>query len=205
MSTSAASVPTAKAMAGFTKVSIALATAGFTILTWVAVTTGICVPCVANSTMSILLTRHIMKIPSIFPIRQRAIQCHTWADSPKLAKLVWERMRHEKVPMPTDRYGETQFVAANKLVWYAVDCEILSDNKIHLYVYEMEDTFHGGIGDRISTLEVDLEDGVETQCVKEAVQAKKIDIAHDILTERKQKEWQEQVLAIVNETWPEKE
>lgn len=104
--------------------------------------------------------------------------------------------------MPTDWFGETRFVAANKFTWYAVDCEILSENKIHLYVYGMEDAVHGGIGEQISKLEVDLEGDVELRCVAEAVQAKKVDIAHDILTERKRKEWEEQVMAIVDETWP---
>lgn len=66
---------------------------------------------------------------SIFPIRYYASDIH-YAVSPELAELVWRR------------------VAAGR-TWYAADMEILSKDSIKLFVYDIEDSFSGGIGQKI--------------------------------------------------------
>ena len=73
-----------------------------------------------------------MKKLNIFPHRYYCVDRPGYTDSPRLARMVWDRIR-----------------AGSKMGWYAVDMEILSENSINLYVYDMADNFHGGIGDRI--------------------------------------------------------
>ncbi len=51
-----------------------------------------------------------------------------WADSPKLARLIWDRVR-----------GETP--------WYATDCELLDEHTVQIFVYNMHDKVTGGIGE----------------------------------------------------------
>jgi hypothetical protein len=74
-----------------------------------------------------------MKKHNIFPHRYYCSDRHGWGDSPRLARLVWDRIR----------------TLSTVSGWYAVDMEIISENSINLYVYDMADNFRGGIGARI--------------------------------------------------------
>lgn len=74
---------------------------------------------------------------SVFPHRVHCSDTYGWADCPRLSKLVWHRLRLDPNRVPA------------KLTWYATDLEILSPKSIKLFVYEIEDNFRGGIGDRI--------------------------------------------------------
>jgi len=80
-----------------------------------------------------------MKPINVFPRRIYARQMPGWVDSPNLAKTVWLRIK-------------------TGLIWYAVDYEILSPTSIRLFVYDMADSCHGGIGKQIyTTVVTDLE------------------------------------------------
>lgn len=72
---------------------------------------------------------------NIFPFKVLAHDCGTYVHSPKLAESIWSRLR-----------GNTN--------WYACDIEITSINAATLFVYGMEDSFHGGIGNCIKELEI---------------------------------------------------
>jgi hypothetical protein len=69
-----------------------------------------------------------------FPVRIHCSDKYGWADCPKLAKALWLRLRPELAP---------------NLIWYGADMEILSPTSVKLFIYEMEDTFYGGIGKKI--------------------------------------------------------
>jgi hypothetical protein len=69
-----------------------------------------------------------------FPWRAYCVDNYGWANCPTLAKMVWQRLRHSLAP---------------NLTWYAVDMEVLSPESIKLFVYEIADSFSGGIGQRI--------------------------------------------------------
>ncbi len=71
-----------------------------------------------------------MKTPALFPIRQSARDMGTWVDSPKLAELIWNRIR-------------------GKTIWYATDCQLLDADTVELFVYNMRDGATGGIGELI--------------------------------------------------------
>lgn len=79
-----------------------------------------------------------MKLDEVFPYRFWASDKYGWADCPELAKMVWARLREKFY----------------KTTWYAVDFEITTPTSIRLFVYEILDSFHGGIGARILEVEV---------------------------------------------------
>lgn len=70
-----------------------------------------------------------------FPRRFSANHDFGYADSPRLARAVWMRVKNTLAPP--------------NMTWYATDMEVLSPTSIRLFVYDIEDTFHGGIGERI--------------------------------------------------------
>lgn len=67
-----------------------------------------------------------MKSP--FPARFHCSDKYGWADCPPLAKMVWMRIR------------------TPEFTWYGVDMEVRDPESIMLYVYEIADSFSGGIG-----------------------------------------------------------
>jgi len=76
-----------------------------------------------------------MKSP--FPYRYYAYDNGHFVTSPDLALNVWHRLRVDPNKWPT------------RLTWYAVDMEVLSPDSIRLFVYDIEDSFRGGIGKKI--------------------------------------------------------
>lgn len=78
-----------------------------------------------------------MKLDEIFPVRIYAQELEYSVFTPELAQSVWMRQR------PTG------------MIWYCADFEIITPTSIRLFVYDMRDNFHGGIGDCIHEVEVD--------------------------------------------------
>jgi len=70
-----------------------------------------------------------MKQPKIFPHRYYCSDSYGYVKCPKLAEIVWSRVRE-------GRYR------------YAVDMEIISENSIKVYTYTMACNVYGGIGNR---------------------------------------------------------
>jgi len=68
-----------------------------------------------------------MKQPKIFPHRYYCSDRDGWARCPKLAEVVWNRVRGDRSR-------------------YAVDMEIISENSIKVYAYTMACNVYGGIG-----------------------------------------------------------
>lgn len=71
---------------------------------------------------------------SVFPHRLYCSDTYGWADCPRLSNMVWRRIRTKVAP---------------DLRWYATDMEILCPKSIKIFVYEIDDNFRGGIGERI--------------------------------------------------------
>lgn len=82
---------------------------------------------------------------NIFPIQLRATKPYTWVNNPRLAEMVWLRLRKD----------------FKDLTWYAVDIDLLSINSATLYVRDMADAFYGGIGEVI--LEISVTDFTEDE------------------------------------------
>ena len=69
-----------------------------------------------------------MMARKVFPRRVRCNDMGNWVSMPDLAKSIWMRIRPKG------------------LTWYCVDLEILSPTSLRLFVYDMENNVHGGIG-----------------------------------------------------------
>lgn len=80
-----------------------------------------------------------MTTPNIFPLHYSCSDTHGWADSPALAKRLWLRLRQTVAP---------------DLVWYAVAMRIDSASRVKLFVYDMANAVHGGIGNQVLAHEV---------------------------------------------------
>jgi hypothetical protein len=73
-----------------------------------------------------------MKKHNIFPHSYYCVDLHGRAQCPKLAEVVWNRVRGDRSR-------------------YAVDMEIISENSIKVYAYDMACNVYGGIGNRTHT------------------------------------------------------
>lgn len=74
---------------------------------------------------------------NVFPVRIYAREIGHSAMSPPLAQKIWSRLRE-------------------KTSWYACDMEITSPTSLTLFVYDMSDSYWGGIGKKILTREIDV-------------------------------------------------
>jgi len=76
-----------------------------------------------------------MKTPTVFPHRTYAHDMGSWIQDDELAKKIWARLRLDP---------------KLKLIhWYACDLTVTSPMSITLYVYDMENSLSGGIGNKI--------------------------------------------------------
>lgn len=124
------------------------------------------------------------KVPNPFPIRFYATDTYGWADCPKLAKVIWNRIRTSRPQVKT---------------WYGTDLEILSPDSIKLFVYDIADNFHGGIGDRIhEEVITDLTD-TEFQILEDMVMNIYTSAAERELERREEEERKEKILNVRSE------
>ena len=127
----------------------------------------------------------------VFPIRLYANYHSGWAD--ELSRKIWMRLKAENREVPVEsHFGEVIMTPANKVTWYAVDCEITAPGRVELYVYDMKESFHGGIGKKIISMEVDVPAGprdapsAEYQLVQKHIRDREYTIAEDELRRRKE-------------------
>lgn len=64
----------------------------------------------------------------IFPRRFLCSDSYGWANNPKLATMIWGRVRPKGMS------------------WYGADLELLNERALMLYVYDIECNVRGGIG-----------------------------------------------------------
>lgn len=117
---------------------------------------------------------------SVFPVRFWCVDNRGWAQCPELAKMVWLRIK-------------------NGLIWYATDMEILSPNSIKLFVYDMADPFHGGIGKVIYKTTITEFTDKERELLNQIVEGIYTDAADAEVTRREDAERQKKVLEIRKE------
>lgn len=89
---------------------------------------------------------------TLFPFNMYARDHGTYVHSPELAQAVWMRLRD----------GQS---------WYAVECEVLSEQSIMLKVYGMEDAFYGGIGKKTHELEAVVQTEKEKELLRKAIES----------------------------------
>lgn len=75
-----------------------------------------------------------MSTPSVFPLHFPCSDNYGWAECAPLARRLWLRLRT---------------VLAPDLIWYGVAMKIRNEHQLTLYVYDMHDSFSGGIGEQI--------------------------------------------------------
>lgn len=123
-----------------------------------------------------------MKSP--FPYRFYCVDNYGWADCPPLARMVWLRLRKTLAP---------------DLTWYGVDMEVLNPESIKIFVYEIEDNFRGGIGNRIYETTVVEFTPAEIKVLDDVVLRIYTEAATDEFTRREEAERKKKVLAIRKE------
>jgi hypothetical protein len=123
-----------------------------------------------------------MKIPALFPIRLHARDMGSWADNPKLAELIWHRIR-----------GQT--------IWFATDCQLLDANTVELFVYEMRDMVFGGIGEKFfsGTFPLSKFGDEERKLAQEIITGAQTEIAQQEFIRRESAERQQRILEIRKE------
>lgn len=122
-----------------------------------------------------------MSQSSIFPFRINAYENEHHVNNPILAKEVWFRVKEPKQ------------------TWYAIDLEILDENKVILDVYDIRDTFHGGIGKRLLTTEVELETEKEKEMCQIMILDKMTKLAEEEFEKREEQARNNKILEIRKE------
>jgi hypothetical protein len=122
-----------------------------------------------------------------FPWRAFCVDNYGWANCPTLAKMVWMRLRLDPNKVPA------------KLTWYAVDMEVLSPESIKLFVYEIADSLHGGIGERIFETVVTEFTDKEKEELDKVVLSIYTGLAEEELERREQRQRELQIMNIRKE------
>lgn len=121
---------------------------------------------------------------SVFPYRCYAHDNGFFANQPQLARSVWMRIRTTVAP---------------NLTWYATDMEILSPESIHLYVYDMADNFHGGIGKQVFDLVITEFTRGESKMLEDAVRRIYTEAAEEEFERRERRHRELQIINIRKE------
>jgi len=87
-----------------------------------------------------------MSTPNIFPLHS---DIYGWAQRDSLARRLWQRLRLTLAP---------------DLVWYGVAIKIKSERLLTLYVYDMDDSVAGGIGDQIFEADINRDMMTSDEC-----------------------------------------
>lgn len=88
----------------------------------------------------------------VFPFKIHAFDTGNFVQNPKLAEIIWHRVRPKG------------------LIWYALDIEVLDEDRVKLSVHNMRDSFHGGIGDVIHAEIYSVESEEEREQMDEYIQ-----------------------------------
>lgn len=73
---------------------------------------------------------------NVFPVHFHCHDMGKWVQCPELATRIWNRVRPKNFS------------------WYCVDLEVLSPEKVKIFVYDMENMTFGGIGKQIHEQEI---------------------------------------------------
>ena len=122
-----------------------------------------------------------MMTRKVFPARIRCHDMGNWVNMPELARSIWMRIR------PKD------------LTWYCVDLEILSPTSVRLFVYSMENNFHGGIGEVIAERVIETLPAAEQKMLDELVLKIYTAEAAAELNRREERLRQQQIISIRRE------
>lgn len=127
-----------------------------------------------------------MNTPNIFPLHYNCHDTYGWADCPALAKRVWMRIRTTVAP---------------DLIWYGVAMKIKSASHLSLYVYEIADSFSGGIGNQIFKCDVSRATLTPDECamLDDLLIKAYTSYAESELDKREQAERQQQIVALRKE------
>lgn len=125
--------------------------------------------------------------PNTFPVRYYAHDNGHFVTSPDLALSVWHRLRMDPNKWPTG------------LTWYAVDMEVLSPNSIRLFVYDMKDSFRGGIGKKIHEEAVTEFTPAELKMLEKLVLSIYTSLAEDELERREKRQREMQIINLRKE------
>lgn len=127
-----------------------------------------------------------MTAPNIFPLHYSCSDTYGWADCPALAKRLWLRLRQTVAP---------------DVVWYAVAMRIDSASRVKLFVYDMADAVHGGIGNQVLAHEVDRAIMTPDECaiLDDLIIKAMTEYAEYELQKRTHAERQAQILAVRKE------
>ena len=124
---------------------------------------------------------------NIFPVRIFAHDVGTWVSSPRLAEMIWARIRKDP-----ERFKKP-------LIWYAADLEVLSTESVCLFVYDMKDSCCGGIGDCIYTEVLSEFTDPEKEALNEIITNIYTNEAEAEYDRRKEEERQKIILSIRKE------
>lgn len=142
-----------------------------------------------------------MTTKSVFPQRLCAYDYGTYVASPELAKLIWMRIR-QTANAQDNQANLDHWMRQQKpsvMTWYATDLEVISQDKITLYVYEMADSFHGGIGGVIFETEVTEFTPKERKLLDKHILEFYTEAAQRELERRERQEYLSKVLAVRKE------
>jgi hypothetical protein len=157
----------------------ALGTSGHSRRIWAGATTA---TVAQNATQHPMSTLEIeMMTRKVFPQRVRCHDMGSWVSSPYLANSIWMRIRPKG------------------LTWYCADLEILSPTSVRLFVYDMEDNFHGGIGKMIAERVIEELPPKEQAMLDELVLKIYTQEAKDELIRREERLRQQQIISIRKE------
>lgn len=121
---------------------------------------------------------------SIFPHRYYCRDNGSYVHSPAVAQQIWYRVRPKG------------------LVWYAVDMMLLSEDQVRLFVYNMANSVHGGLGQVIHTCDVsDLTDSEKT-CINDLIDQLKWNAAESELQRRETEQRHARVRELLAEMFP---
>ena len=116
-----------------------------------------------------------------FPRRYCAHDTYGWADCPRLAKVLWDRIRAQ---------------SGNQMTWYGTDLTIVDANTVQLFVYDIADNFHGGIGEQIHEETVTEFTKEEREILNRMVLEIYTELAEDELSRREIAEHNARVAAV---------
>jgi hypothetical protein len=130
--------------------------------------------CPTNPSPRSILTKMINK-DQIFPFKRYASDNGHFVSNPKLAEMIWQRVRPKG------------------LTWYALDIELVSEDEATITVHSMRDSFHGGIGEVIHRQAVKIDDGEERRLADEYILYRCTVLAQEELERRDQEEYRRRV------------
>lgn len=106
---------------------------------------------------------------TLFPVRIQCFDNGHYVSNPEVAESIWMRTK-------------------DKISWYALDAEILSETSVRVIVYDIANNFSGGIGKEKHRFETSELTPDELAMVQKAIAVKQRRIAEDVYEDRLEEE-----------------